>query len=105
MDAITAKARLTDRLAELGARIDRLDAELMEPLPADWEEQAVELADDEAQVALETAGRHEAARIGAALARIDAGTWGDCLNCGQPIDPKRLEIDPSAPTCVGCSKG
>jgi RNA polymerase-binding transcription factor DksA len=103
MDANTARTRLTARLAELGQRIDRLDAELKEPLAADWEEQAVELADDEAQVALEAAGRRESARIVAALGRIDAGTWGDCVRCGAPIDPRRLEADPSAPTCVGCS--
>lgn len=103
MDKDTARSRLVARLAELGQRIDKLDAELMQPLPADWEEQAVELADDEAQVALEAAGRRETARIVAALARIDAGTWGDCVRCGAPIDPRRLEADPSAPACVGCS--
>jgi len=103
MDVTTARTRLTDRLAELGQRIDRLDAALSEPLAADWEEQAVELADDEAQVALETAGRREAARIAAALGRIEAGTWGDCIRCGEPIDPRRLDADPSAPTCVACS--
>ncbi|MCA3255248.1 MAG: TraR/DksA family transcriptional regulator [Alphaproteobacteria bacterium] len=103
MDKDTARSRLVARLAELGQRIDKLDAELMQPLPADWEEQAVELADDEAQVALEAAGRRETGRIVAALARIDAGTWGDCVRCGAPIDPRRLEADPSAPSCVGCS--
>lgn len=103
MDASTARSRLTARLAELGQRIDRLDAELTAPLAADWEEQAVELADDEAQVALEAAGRREARRIVAALARIDAGTWGDCVRCGEPVDPRRLDADPSAPTCLACS--
>jgi hypothetical protein len=27
----------------------------------------------------------------------------NCVNCGQPIPPERLEILPNTTTCVGCS--
>jgi DnaK suppressor protein len=46
----------------------------------------------------------ELARIGAALQRIDDGTYGDCLRCGEPIAEKRLEIDPAATLCVDCAR-
>jgi DnaK suppressor protein len=37
-----------------------------------------------------------------ALARVDAGTFGECLNCGQEIGIKRLEAIPQARYCVTC---
>jgi DnaK suppressor protein len=43
-------------------------------------------------------------RVRSALARIEAGEYGDCLECGDPIPAGRLDIDPAAPTCVGCAE-
>ncbi len=44
----------------------------------------------------------ERRRIEAALARIEAGDYGDCARCGEEIPLKRLELDPATPTCVAC---
>ncbi|MGL4524839.1 MAG: TraR/DksA family transcriptional regulator [Spirochaetia bacterium] len=41
-------------------------------------------------------------RVDAALARIDAGTYGVCAKCGQMIDPDRLEAIPEAVLCIAC---
>lgn len=41
-------------------------------------------------------------RIEAALRRCDDGSYGDCLNCDEPIDPRRLEVDPATPLCITC---
>ncbi|MBB4210156.1 TraR/DksA family transcriptional regulator [Rhodothalassium salexigens DSM 2132] len=43
-------------------------------------------------------------RIEAALARIDEGEFGYCLHCGDPIDVRRLDLDPATPLCVTCSR-
>jgi DnaK suppressor protein len=40
--------------------------------------------------------------VDAALARLDAGTYGTCERCGRPIDPARLEARPTARTHVSC---
>lgn len=45
----------------------------------------------------------ELRRIDAALARLDAGEYGWCVECGGAIGEKRLEIDPAAPRCRGCA--
>ena len=45
----------------------------------------------------------EISRIDAALLRIAGDRFGDCLKCGEEIAPKRLELDPSAPLCIGCA--
>ena len=41
--------------------------------------------------------------ISAALRRVDAGTYGRCVTCGQPIAPARLEARPYAEECIGCA--
>lgn len=47
----------------------------------------------------------EAARIKAALKRIDDGEFGYCASCGDAIAPKRLAIDPTVPVCIRCASG
>ena len=41
--------------------------------------------------------------IDAALARIQAGTYGRCTGCQAEIPEERLELRPFAGTCVACS--
>lgn len=47
--------------------------------------------------------RQELARIDAALARVEAGEYGWCMVCGEPIPEARLELDPAVALCVGCA--
>jgi RNA polymerase-binding transcription factor DksA/uncharacterized protein (DUF302 family) len=44
----------------------------------------------------------EIAAIDAALERIDAGTYGACVDCGKAIEPARLAAAPEASRCTGC---
>lgn len=37
-----------------------------------------------------------------AIARIDAGVYGRCLDCHSPIGAPRLKAIPTAERCVGC---
>ena len=53
--------------------------------------------------ASETRRQGRLQRIDAALKRIDDGSYGECLECGEPIPPRRLEIDPAVPLCVSCA--
>ena len=43
-------------------------------------------------------------QIGAALKRIDEGEFGICLECEEPISPKRLAAVPWAAYCVHCQE-
>jgi DnaK suppressor protein len=43
--------------------------------------------------------------IRAALARVDAGTYGRCTSCGDAIPAARLELRPYAAMCVPCAGG
>lgn len=54
-------------------------------------------------VATEERRRQQIARIEAALKRLDDGTYGACVICGEEIAPKRLALDPAVPTCIRCA--
>lgn len=45
----------------------------------------------------------ELRRIDAALTRIKEGEYGWCVECGEAVSEKRLEIDPAAPRCRACA--
>lgn len=38
----------------------------------------------------------------AALARIDDGSYGQCVDCAGPVPEPRLEARPTTPRCVPC---
>lgn len=42
--------------------------------------------------------------IEAALRRIERDEYGECDECGEFIDVKRLEVDPTARLCIGCAE-
>jgi DnaK suppressor protein len=43
-------------------------------------------------------------KIEEALSKIDAGTYGVCEVCEEPIEPKRLEVRPVAELCIRCKE-
>lgn len=47
--------------------------------------------------------RQEIGRIEAALERLDAGEYGWCVTCGEPIADARLELDPACTRCIACA--
>jgi len=47
----------------------------------------------------------ELERIDAALARLDDGSYGECVRCGEAIAAERLRLDPTAPLCRACAGG
>lgn len=57
------------------------------------------------QMALETERRRkrQLLEIEAALRRINADEYGECLECGEEIASGRLDINPAVTCCIGCS--
>jgi len=44
-------------------------------------------------------------RLELALERLDAGEFGECADCADPLPLGRLELDPTATLCVSCAAG
>ena len=65
----------------------------------------VEALQDQAMARATAARRElELTRIDSALARLEGGEFGDCIRCGEPIPPARLEFDPATLVCVACAE-
>ena len=43
-------------------------------------------------------------RIDEALRKIEAGEYGDCEECDEPINPERIEALPHARFCIACQR-
>ena len=97
------KAQLEARLDELTARLQRIENELEQPVSDSFAEQAVEREEEEVLEDLGAAGVQEIRMIEAALDRIDQGTYGTCVVCGDPIGDDRLDVLPQTPMCRDCA--
>jgi RNA polymerase-binding protein DksA len=65
---------------------------------------ATETVDREIDYTLEEHDGRLLKAIDEALARIDAGKYGVCVNCGAQIAPERLEAMPWATLCIDCKR-
>lgn len=106
MTGTTSAQRLYALRDELTARLARVHAHYehrVEALPQDFAEQAVERENDEVVEALGVRLRGELAAIDAALARVAAGTYDDCADCGDPIGAERRAALPLTAVCASCA--
>ena len=91
----------------------RLDAEAlaedMEPGDIQFDEESGEgdtlNVERERDLALSAQARAAVEEIDRALAKMDAGTYGVCERCGNPIPKARLKALPYAALCVACKSG
>ena len=102
-DTAEAKRRLEAQLAELEDRLSRIERDLGEEPDADSSERAVQMEDDEALEGQAAVVSNDIASIRRALDRIENGTYGECVKCGEPIAAGRLEARPEAALCIECA--
>jgi DnaK suppressor protein len=75
-------------------RVDQL-ADLDEEVPATARLESV-------QQVLRASAAAALAEIESALDRLEQGTYGLCVTCGEPLDAQRLSILPMASLCMRC---
>jgi RNA polymerase-binding protein DksA len=114
MDARTLsrfKAQLETECARLEAEVAQIDAEDRDTLSEASGENAYRdhMADQgsatferELDMTLEENTREHLAEVRAALARIEAGTYGRCERCSAQIPIERMEAVPTASLCIKC---
>ena len=99
------RQQLMQRLAHIEGRLDTVEKDRRRgtnTLDPDWEEQAAVRQNDEVLDELAEEERLQARAIRAALQRIADGSYGQCVTCGEPIAPRRLEALPYATQCIAC---
>jgi len=98
------RQQLESRLATLQERLNNIEATLVQKPPHDDEDRASEREEDEVLERLGSGGLLEIEMIKAALGRIDAGTYGECVKCGENISRQRLDLLAHAPMCKNCAR-
>jgi DnaK suppressor protein len=94
---------LDAEVLELSVSTRRRDAIVIEQSAEELERRMSARDRDMAMRRLESeSSRLRAVR--AALRRIDEGTYGVCLECEEPISPKRLAAVPTAALCIICQE-
>lgn len=93
---------LTGELEQLRASFPATD-ERREGSPfGKREEEATESLELERRLALEKQILESLAEVEAALSKFNGDGYGRCENCGNPIEPARLEALPQAKLCLNC---
>ncbi|GAC1313879.1 MAG: TraR/DksA family transcriptional regulator [Ktedonobacteraceae bacterium] len=108
IDLKQMKQRLETKRAELQQSIAALTEAHPTPVdaieasegPQDFEEVAVDFLEIQQEQSLLVNQQALLTEVQRALRRIEKGTYGYCVVCGQPIPEKRLEALPWAARCV-----
>ena len=93
----------TALLAEL-AKTKNAEEETTEESTQDIADKAVSSYTREFLYSLNDSERNTVQQIDQALARIEDGTYGFCLNCGNQLSEKRLTAIPWSRHCVDCQE-
>lgn len=103
--AKTYRDRLMDRRVGLVGQVQAAEAYSRErdaEATQDPADMAANAYTKELMMSMSTNDRQLLESIDAALARIEAGQYGKCIHCGEPILDKRLEAVPWARHCLRC---
>lgn len=101
------KSELETLRAELRARLEKYEAHQHREdgaLEKDSEDQAVQVQNDEVVNSLEEEARIELSQVEHALERLAHGQGDECEECGNQIDPRRLQVLPYTSMCVKCAE-
>lgn len=98
------KDKLMEKQLSLANMVQRTEGYGREKEPdiQDVADMAVESYTKEFMFGKSSGDRHILQMIGEALARIEDKSYGICVNCENPIQPKRLDAVPWARHCIEC---
>ncbi|MBA2540006.1 MAG: TraR/DksA C4-type zinc finger protein [Deltaproteobacteria bacterium] len=87
--------RYRDELERADETMEMRDAEEVERATEQWDATVVaHLGEADARILGD---------VVAALRRLDDGTYGSCLTCGEDIAEPRLDALPTATACIECA--
>ncbi|MDP4667676.1 MAG: TraR/DksA C4-type zinc finger protein [Gaiellales bacterium] len=108
MDTATAQTALDAERSRLLRDLAHLRGELVDPGRDSAErlgagsDDAVEAIGNELDEGMEQDLQASLDEVDAALQRLVAGTYGTCVDCGQPIPDQRLTALPASARCIEC---
>ena len=100
-ELVQRQHQLDKRLAEHTQGLSRAE-HTREVLLQDSDDATQRDADREVDLAITDRETIEFNAIDQALKRLAAGSYGECIDCGEHVPFKRLELEPHALRCVAC---
>lgn len=105
------KLQLRERASQLRDELQQERAKTLEETPGQLVDRARDVEDDSFATLVVDTNLSEMERdvdelrmIDSALQRIDAGTYGRCIDCDRPIPLARLKAEPTAERDVQCQE-
>jgi RNA polymerase-binding transcription factor DksA len=99
------KQNLLSRKHEMDSQLAMQSHEkLTDGVVQDSADEVVSLSMEKLQNSLQQTEIGELHSMEDALARIDKGEYGVCVDCGEQISEKRLEHFPYAARCIACQE-
>jgi len=101
------RKRLLQKREELMADLVKnreVSDETVDESAQDMADRATSAYTKEFAYSLSESDRKTLVLIDEAITRLDAGTYGTCVHCGQPVQEKRLEAVPWARHCLECQE-
>ncbi len=107
LDIAAARKRLEQVRDELDRSVAVLNgAHQQHPLIADYPQDPADagtnLAESDRAEAIIAAAKARRSLVLEALARLDNGSYGQCVDCHTPVPEGRLEAKPEAARCLAC---
>ena len=105
LDLAATRERLLAERTRTHASI--ADDRIVAPGPMTYGSQAAaasQVFEQQRDLALREKEEQHLEAVEAALARMDAGTYGQCTSCGQRIPDERLDALPWAALCIDCQR-
>jgi DnaK suppressor protein len=104
MEISVARKRLDEMRADLDRTVSVLLGEhhLVRGGGAEQGDAGANLTEADRNEAAVDSAKAQRAEVIAALARIDDGSYGRCVDCAGPVPEPRLEARPATARCVPC---
>jgi DnaK suppressor protein len=104
MEISVARKRLEEMRADLERTVSVLQGEhhLLRGGGAEQGDAGQNLTEADRNAAAVQAAQAHRTEVLAAIARIDDGSYGNCVDCGNPVPEPRLEARPTTARCVPC---
>ena len=101
---VAERQRLEHEIENLndGIRGDTFQADEQDSYDQHPADQGTELFEREKNMTLQRTIEVSLQEVNDALEKFNAGTYGICENCGEPIPEKRLRAMPAATHCIKC---
>jgi len=102
------RARLLAELEAMEEHTPEVEDQVGMDIGGGYDEDLADVASStferEKGLALESSVQQLLTQVDEALARIEEGTYGTCVRCGNPIDAARLKVLPYATLCIKCKE-